>query len=203
MLVRCVLFDWDGTLQKISLGKILGYAIIRKFGNGWLRRKLFEVMELFDMFLCKPALVLTLRDLEKIKDNVFVGIVTNRSKMFMERMFRRACLSSSFFDVVGATWGILNAWKNASCEWVLISPKPAPFASALRTHFLRMGVRLEEVLYVGDDVIDYLAVKGTGIRFAAIAHNEGKRKAFVEAGVPKQEIFSDIHDALRYFGVFI
>ena len=132
---------------------------------------------------------------------VFIGIVTNRSKKFLETMLKRGGMGSSFFDILGATGGIWNTWKNASPEWVLIAPKPAPFIQKLRPFLYEKDIMPSEVLFVGDDPIDYLAVEGSEIKFAAIAETARRREEFIALGVSEEHIFRDIKDVCRYFKV--
>jgi len=199
--IKCVLFDWDGTLQRNSSVRYRGNTILGMVTRGWFRQFVFECLELVDSFVARPRVVLSEFELWKLKKKHRIGIVTNRSKMFIETMLRRAKIKSGFFDIIGATRGLWNTWGSLSCGWVLIDPKPSlflskfPFVAFLKKHKLDVS----EVLFVGDDVCDYLSIAGTGVCFAGIATNESRRKKFLEAGLSDEFIFPTLQEALRYF----
>jgi len=197
--VKCILFDWDGTLQRNFTVRYYGYVILGMFTRGWLKQFIFEFLELIESFFARPRLVISEFELWKLKKKHRVGIVTNRSKMFIETMLRRAKIKSGFFDIIGATRGLWNTWGDLSCGWVLIDPKPALFLSKL--HFIaflkKHRLDTSEVLFIGDDASDYLSVVGTGVCFAGIALDESRRKKFLEAGLSDEFIFPSLQSALR------
>ncbi|MBI5421274.1 MAG: HAD family hydrolase [Parcubacteria group bacterium] len=168
-----------------------------------MKQFVFECIELVDSFFARPHLVLSEFELWKLKKKYHIGIVTNRSKMFMETMLKRAEIKEGFFEVIGATRGLWNTWDNASRGWILIDPKPSlflsqfPFLAFLKKH----KIDLSEILFVGDDVSDYLSVKGTQVYFAGIACTEAQKKSFLNAGLSQEYIFENLKDALSYFGI--
>ncbi len=199
--IKCVLFDWDGTLQRSSTVKYYGYAILGIFLGKQMKQFVFECIELIDSFFARPRLVLSEFELWKLKKKYRIGIVTNRSKVFMETMLKHAKIKEGFFDVVGATRGLWNTWCGTSRGWILVDPKPSLFLSQFQfLAFLKKHkIDFSEILFVGDDVCDYLSVKGTRVNFAGIATDESRRKKFLEAGLSHEFIFPSLQSALRYF----
>ncbi|MDE1970476.1 MAG: HAD family hydrolase [Patescibacteria group bacterium] len=198
---RCILFDWDGTLHYASSFKFFVQNLVRFSCKGWLCERIFEILELIDYVIDRPRLFLSREELRALSECYIIGIVTNRSKMFLESMLHRARIPISTFGVIGAIRGLWNTWHDASLPWIQIETKPTPFWPLFHSFFEREGLFPQDVLYVGDDPVDYFAVKESGCRFAAIARNAAQRDAFREGGVSEKHIFSTIHDALAFFGV--
>ncbi len=203
--IKCILFDWDGTLQRVSWIKHRGYAILGIFLPAWLKQFVFECIEFVDSFLAQPSLIISETCLRKIKERYRIGIATNRSKMFMETILKRAELGEGFFDVIAATRGLWNTWHERTRGWVLINPKPSLFLThfSFRSFLRRNKINLFEVLFMGDDVSDYLSTKGTQVHFAGIAPNEARKRDFLSAGLSEELIFSTPQDALRHFGIVV
>jgi|GEM_PF-2360262 len=203
--IRCIFLDWDGTLQHVSRVKLFGYKMLGMLGYGQLRQRVFECIEFFDCFLARPHMVISKFGLLKLAKRYHLGIVTNRSKVFLERMLKRAKIQEGLFDVIGATRGLWDTWCDNSGEWILIAPKPSHFLDHFRflTFFKKYELTPSEILFIGDDVSDYVSVKEVGVHFAGIASTESRRKAFISVGLSEEFVFPTLKDALHHFDIFV
>jgi phosphoglycolate phosphatase len=66
-------------------------------------------------------------------------------------------------------------------------PHPLVFSKALE-RFSKRGIKPQEVLFVGDTLIDLEAAKNAGLHFAAVLTGIVKQKDFLKAGLDKRFI---------------
>ncbi|MFQ6053926.1 MAG: HAD family hydrolase [Candidatus Bathyarchaeia archaeon] len=76
------------------------------------------------------------------------------------------------------------------------TPMPKPHAEALRHTAELMGLRLDEVLFVGDHLIDAACAENAGVPFVAVLTGPIKEGAWVEHG--QKTILRSVRDLVDY-----
>lgn len=111
-----------------------------------------------------------------------LGIVTNRARALCGLRMRQGGVPEDLFEFV-LTLEDLPAAK----------PDPGALAPALvRLRERDPGLAPEEVLYVGDRVLDARAAAGAGVGFVAVLTGVETAAAFRAAGVPEARILASV-----------
>lgn len=76
------------------------------------------------------------------------------------------------------------------------TPRPKPDADALRHAASLMGLRLDEILFVGDHLIDAICAENAHVRFVAVLTGFTNEQAWVEYG--QKKILSSVRDLPEY-----
>jgi len=112
------------------------------------------------------------------KMNLKTAILTNNGRQAVDIILERLPLGR-YFDVIQT--------RNES-------PNPKPFPDGILHVLKRLGVSVDEAVYVGDAVIDAVAAKRAGILFWAVTTGETPKEDLVKAGADK--VFDSLSDVL-------
>jgi len=112
------------------------------------------------------------------KMNLKTAILTNNGRQAVDIILERLPLER-YFDVIQT--------RNES-------PNPKPFPDGILHVLKRLGVPVDEAVYVGDAVIDAVAAKRAGIRFWAVTTGETDKDELINAGADK--VFDSLSDIL-------
>jgi len=206
MEIKAVIFDVDGTLidsrqhhleSTAMVAKHMGLPVPadeeiletfgmpaeRYVGKFWpdLNLKDFDSAYVSCGFRRKkiPAVPGAKETVDILSRNRFIGIITNRRSFSLKRRFMDIGIQLEIFDFV----------QTVDCA-PAIKPDPRVFNTVLS--LLERGHRLlkQQILYVGDTLIDFEAARGAGLPFVAILDGGASGEKFLNAGLSKERIMS-------------
>ena len=64
------------------------------------------------------------------------------------------------------------------------------------------GIRRDEIVYVGDNLVDLSAAQGAGLHFLAVTTGVTGKRAFLRKGLGSQNVlrsFTDLPEKLKHF----
>lgn len=121
-----------------------------------------------------------------------LSILTNRSKDSLLQLMTRAEIDLNYFRFIITASDLPPEFHK---------PSPKAFTGIIQALFSE-GVLPEEMLYVGDNVIDFRAANGAGLRFTAIISGfPATREDFLQAGVSEKCILDSIRDLPKFLGL--
>ena len=108
-----------------------------------------------------------------------LAILTNNGRPALDKIMRKIPLRENF-DIIQTRHE---------------SPRPKPFPDGLMKIADELGMRLNEIVYVGDALIDGAAASRAGIEFWGVSTGETPAKALFDAGASK--VFDSLEGVLR------
>jgi phosphoglycolate phosphatase len=207
MLIKAVLFDWDGTLvdslphifemlsvvaKKLNLGAVSQERIKENLGKTWvdfLGSLWPEEVNLVVRFnqayeecgfekKIIPAIPNVHRVIKKLKQqSYFLGIISNRDRQSWEKRFSECEIGLDSFDYV-------QVLDDSPYE----KPDPRVFDA------VKERLNGFKAIYVGDTVSDFHATVGTGIKFVGVLTGPTTVGRFIEAGVNIWNIIPSVAD---------
>jgi len=120
--------------------------------------------------------------LEYLKDKYVLGILTSRSKTSLPKRFSQVNLSLDYFKFI-----------QTEDDTEFHKPNPKVFGPILKK-FNDIGIKNEEILYVGDHVFDAQAALSNNIKFVGVLTGTTKKEDFINAGVKESNILNSIKD---------
>lgn len=116
---------------------------------------------------------------QKVRDAGFkTAILTNNGRPALDKIMKQLPLED-YFDLIFTRHE---------------SPKPKPFPDGLLKVATALGVTKDEVIYIGDALIDGTAAKRAGIEFWGVATGETTADKLYEAGASK--VFTSLSEIL-------
>ena len=146
--LRNVTLDELGHIKKMSARELMAYVELKKRYLPFLlkRGKNLLKQDIKKVELCKPDMIDTIRQLKEM--GIITAIITTNSRynvnMFLEKH------NANIFDFI---------------ESSSMFGKEAKMRKIIRKN----KIKLDEVLYVGDEIRDVYAAKSTGIDIASVA----------------------------------
>ncbi len=211
--IKAIFFDGDGTLidsyeegiraHKIvaeEMGLVFSEEKVKKYwGHAWIKflekmwpgidakefERLFLKMGFNDIKLpLVPGMNEVLLQLKK--KEYFLGLITNRMEDSLWYSYGLSGLELEKFDI------IFGRKANSFSK-----PNPLVFMVPISLAF-KNGICENEIIYVGDTLIDYEATQGTGMSFVGVLTGPLKRKDFIEAGVKKENIIKSVKQLPKF-----
>ncbi len=134
----------------------------------------------------------TRKVLARLSQVYSLSLLTNRSRGSLFKLMADADIDLNFFQYVQTA-------SDLSPE--LHKPNPAVF-DPIALVLIEEGISREEILYVGDNVIDFQAAAGAGIQFVGILSRfPTTRRDFVQSGVLPEQILKSIQDLPGFLGL--
>ena len=114
--------------------------------------------------------------------NYSIGIVSNNSKECIDKYMEKYHngLSLPFFGRIPLRSDLL---------------KPNPYL--LEEAYKYFKVKKEDILYIGDNITDYMAATAAGIKFLGMAQVERKQNAFKEHNIPYVKNYYELKEILK------
>lgn len=117
-----------------------------------------------------------------IKTGYIVGILTSINSQMLQTNLEQIGMADIDFKVL-----------QSSDDTKVYKPDGRVFEPALKKS-QRLGVNKNEVLYIGDDIRDWLACQDAGLSFVAVLTGRSTKKQFLKEGVLKEKILDSIAD---------
>jgi HAD superfamily hydrolase (TIGR01662 family) len=134
----------------------------------------------------RPAIPGAFRTLSILQRKGFViGILTNRESETMRQFLEESGLSAFSFDFIHST-----------ADHGLRKPNPSAFGPVI-ADMEKRGIKLEETLYVGDQ-LDDVSCKNAGLKFVAVCSGVVSRNMFLENGRNPNNIISSVSELPKY-----
>jgi 2-phosphoglycolate phosphatase len=105
-----------------------------------------------------------------------IGLCSNKPRLFSQRLLQHLDVAA-YFDVVLGPEDV---------------PRPKPAPDMLLTAISRLGLANEQVLYVGDMLVDIQTARSAGVRVWAVATGSEERQALVDA--KPDRLLNDLHE---------
>lgn len=122
----------------------------------------------------------SLEIVKKLREKGFkLAILTNNGRPALDKILKKVPLKENF-DLIQTRHE---------------SPKPKPYPDGLLKVASELGVKLEEVIYVGDALIDGAAAQRAGIEFWGVTTGETSPKVLYNAGATK--VFASLNGVLK------
>ncbi len=122
---------------------------------------------------------------KKLKKSGFkIGIVSSKRRFFVEKHLKEANFGLSLFDVIVSAG---DTEKN--------KPDPEPLIYACN----QLNVKPEEVIYVGDALVDFESAHQAGIKFIGVLTGGLDEKDFKENGV--EDVLASVVDLPSFLNV--
>jgi phosphoglycolate phosphatase-like HAD superfamily hydrolase len=121
-----------------------------------------------------------------------LSIVSNRSEPSLMAFMRGAEINIGLFRFIQTASHLPRE---------LHKPNPKVFSKIISI-LLAEGIKLEEIMYIGDNEIDFWAANGAGINFVGVTTGGlTTRDDFLRIGVPEEYILDSIRDLPRFLGI--
>jgi phosphoglycolate phosphatase len=121
--------------------------------------------------------------LKELNKKYALGIISAKPRVLMFKHFKDANIDKKMFN-----------FMLSADDTKYHKPDPRVFNGVLRL----LRIDKEEVLYVGDTLVDCVAARFAGFNFVAVLTGSYTRKEFLEAGVEKQNILKSIRDLPKW-----
>ncbi|WP_427109692.1 HAD family hydrolase [Lysinibacillus xylanilyticus] len=108
------------------------------------------------------------------ENNLLIGIVSNTPNYKIEKKFNEVNFDKNDFDCI-------------YCD----AKKPSGDSILLALHDL--DIQLQNAVYIGDSMVDYLAAKQAGIDFLGVLTGNTSRADFLQAGLFSSEILPEVN----------
>lgn len=213
MKIRAVIFDFDGTLVRffgkafiVTLAKMrklplpkdfdrkfkenytkTGYSLLKELWPEEDAKAFFSLWDKEDQKNLKifPKTKSVLRFLKK--RSTILGIITQRRERSLMPLIQNYDILKYFQLELMVTCGDLEFQK----------PNPKVFDSILK-NLSAQNISKNEILYVGDSIIDWHCAKDADVAFVAVVTGQEKRKNFTKEGVDKENILNSIADLPKW-----
>lgn len=119
----------------------------------------------------------------------FLALITNRTTTSLWQAYALAGLKLDKFDFV------------YGCGDAEFSKPDARVFSEAFVEASKRGICGNEIIYVGDTLVDYEVTEKTDIRFVGVLTGSLKGKDFMKAGVKKENILKSIRTLPRFLGI--
>ena len=133
--------------------------MVEAFAHHFIARADEVMADLTVLYECVPPVVRTLQ-----AAGLAQAIVSSKFRHRIERIVAREQLADCFPVIVGAE------------DMPYHKPHPAGLLQAMR----RLGCQPDEVVYIGDHLVDAQAARGAGIGFVAVLTGMSERRHFLE-----------------------
>ncbi len=216
-MIKAVLFDFDDTLVRTyktairhfeHIAKTMGIKIPderdmrRQWGKSWgefvqklwpktdpdvFARMFGSVLKRLDGFQQVDGVSGTLR---KLSDSYVLGIVSSRERISLPIMAEHANIDMGLFRHV-VTWNDVEHYK----------PDPRVFDGIIGK-LEGQGISRQEVVYIGDNLVDLNAARGAGLHFLAVTTGVTGREEFIKEGMEEHKIlksFMELPEKLKHF----
>ncbi len=121
--------------------------------------------------------------ISELSKNYSLGIISAKPRVNMIKHFKDAKIDTKIFK-----------FMFSADDTKYHKPDPRVFNQSIR----QLRLEKEEILYVGDTIIDCVAAKFAGLQFVAVLTGHYKRSEFIEVGLEKQNILSSIRDLPKW-----
>jgi len=213
MEIRSVILDFDGTLVRffgkafiITLAKMRKLPILKdfdkKFAENYGKTGYSLIKELWPeedaQVFCSlwdkkeqknikifPETKSVLRFLKK--RSTVMGIITQRKEKSLMPLIRNHDILKYFQPDLIVTCGDLKFEK----------PNPKVFKNIFKK-LSDQNISKNEILYVGDSIIDWYCAKDSDVTFVAVITGQEKRRKFIKEGVDQENILNSIADLPKW-----
>lgn len=117
--------------------------------------------------------------LNELSKNYGLGIISAKPKFNMIKHFKDAKIDTKIFK-----------FMFSGDDTKYHKPDPRVFNQPIK----QLKLDKEEILYVGDTIVDCVAARFAGLHFVAVLTGHYKKSEFIEVGLEKQNILSSIRD---------
>lgn len=218
-LLKKLIFDVDGVLldtychhvvELMAVARALGIKkpameeIKKHWGKGLeeflekimpgipLEAFLQRSMELGFRKAAPPRILGVRRTLSLLAGYFSLSIVSNRSDSSLMAFMEGSEIDTGLFRFIQTASDLPRE---------LHKPNPEVF-SRIISILLSEGVRREEILYIGDNIIDFRAANGAGIYFVGVTSGGlTTRNDFLRIGVSKKHILDSIRNLPKFLGI--
>ena len=205
---KAIIFDFDDTLintKDVSIEKhkeaarILGIdfdekELIRRWGQPWpmllyeflgdKADKFVKIMGRLENFEFGQIKGAEKAILYAKQNKMFIGILSSSERKWVLRKAESASINLQHFD----DWLII-------CNEDVEKHKPNPSAfNIILKRLSEKGLNKDEVLYCGDNLIDFETAKNAGINFMAVTTGFTEKEHFIEAGLSGEMIIPSIKE---------
>ncbi len=205
-MIRAIIFDSDDTLIdfsgkavkciqetaiKLNLkpynkndinklwGRSLKYIVKELYGKKYYRKfkKIyFRIINKIKFKELKGARIV----IKLLKNNYFLGVLSAKPSQIMFKNFKDAGFHIKDFK-----------FAFSADDTKFHKPSPRVFDKAKKI-LRKYKISNNEVIYVGDALIDYLAAKSAGLKFIAVTQGYYKKNDFIKIGLKKENILNSI-----------
>jgi phosphoglycolate phosphatase-like HAD superfamily hydrolase len=214
--VKAVLHDWDDVIvatfdpvtdlinnfaiasglpthKKESIHKVWGPPMKTFISSLWPLEQ--DPENLLERYLAsvpadfvKPAFPGVQKAIRQLYNSYNLGIVSSgRSNLIIQDLYRIG-IPPEFYTLI-----------HGQEECIDHKPNAAVFDNALK-ELAGLGIHQDKVIYVGDDLSDYVAARGRGLAFLAVTSGFTTYEQFIEQGLDADSIlpsFTDVPDFLK------
>ena len=121
--------------------------------------------------------------LKELNKKYILGIISAKPRNLMFKHFKDADINKKLFK-----------FMLSADDTKYHKPDPRVFNDAIKL----LKIDKEEILYVGDTLVDCVAARFAGFNFVAVLTGSYTRKEFLEAGVEKENILKSVRELPKW-----
>ncbi len=167
-------------IEKINKlwGRSIEFIIETLWGKSYIKKFRKEYLKIVLKYKFKEIKGAK-KTIEKLRKKYEIAIISAKPKPLMSKNFKDTKINTKIFK-----------FMLSGDDTKFHKPDPRVFNGALK----KLKVNKNEVLYVGDALVDYMAAKKTGFNFVAVLTGNYKRKDFLKFGLKKENILKSVRE---------
>ncbi|MEK6973873.1 MAG: HAD-IA family hydrolase [Nanoarchaeota archaeon] len=163
-------------------GRSLNYIIINLWGKKYIkefRKDYFKIIFKYKFKEIKGAK----ETINSLKKKYKMAIISAKPKSLMVKNFRDINLDTKIFK-----------FMLSADDTKYHKPDQRVFNGVAK----KLGAQKNEVLYVGDSIVDFIATKKAGLNFVAVLTGSYTKKDFQKFGLKKENILKSIKELPKW-----